>query len=73
MFTFRGSKKPKVYGKRSANPVSSDYPEIISRSPVMAQIMETIKTVAPTDANVLILGENGTGKELAAGLFIMNH
>ena len=61
-----GSKKPKVYGKRSANPVSSDYPEIISRSPVMAQIMETIKTVAPTDANVLILGENGTGKELAA-------
>ena len=42
------------------------YPDIISRSPVMAQIMETIKTVAPTDANILILGENGTGKELAA-------
>jgi transcriptional regulator with PAS, ATPase and Fis domain len=32
----------------------------------MAQIKETIKTVAITDANVLILGENGTGKELAA-------
>jgi len=43
-----------------------NYPEIISRSPVMAQIMETIKTVASTDANILILGENGTGKELAA-------
>jgi DNA-binding NtrC family response regulator len=42
------------------------YPEIISRSKVMAQIIETIKTVAPTDANVLIMGENGTGKELAA-------
>jgi DNA-binding NtrC family response regulator len=42
------------------------YPEIISRSKVMAQILETIKTVAPTDANVLIMGENGTGKELAA-------
>ncbi len=28
--------------------------------------MDIIKTVAPTDANVLILGENGTGKELAA-------
>jgi two-component system, NtrC family, response regulator HydG len=41
-------------------------PKIISRSPVMKQIMETIKTVASTDANVLILGENGTGKELAA-------
>jgi transcriptional regulator with PAS, ATPase and Fis domain len=32
----------------------------------MAQIAEIIKTVAPTDASVLILGENGTGKELAA-------
>jgi two-component system response regulator HydG len=42
------------------------HPDIISRSPVMAQIMETIKTVAATDANILILGENGTGKELAA-------
>jgi DNA-binding NtrC family response regulator len=42
------------------------YPKIISRSPVMEQIMETIKTVAATDANVLIMGENGTGKELAA-------
>jgi two-component system response regulator HydG len=42
------------------------YPDIISRSPIMAQILDTIKTVGPTDANVLILGENGTGKELAA-------
>jgi two-component system, NtrC family, response regulator HydG len=42
------------------------YPDIISRSPMMAQILDTIKTVGPTDANVLILGENGTGKELAA-------
>ena len=45
---------------------NTKYPEIISQSPVMAQILETIKTVAPTDANVLIMGENGTGKELAA-------
>jgi two-component system response regulator HydG len=42
------------------------YPGIISRSPVMAQILETIKKVGPTDASILILGENGTGKELAA-------
>jgi two-component system response regulator HydG len=40
--------------------------EIISRSPVMARILDIIKTVAPTNANVLIMGENGTGKELAA-------
>jgi transcriptional regulator with PAS, ATPase and Fis domain len=32
----------------------------------MVQVLETIKTVAPTDANVLSMGENGTGKELVA-------
>jgi len=42
------------------------YPDIISRSAIMANVLETIKTVAPTNANVLIMGENGTGKELAA-------
>ncbi len=42
------------------------YPEIISQSPVMLKVLEIIKTVAPTDANILIMGENGTGKELAA-------
>jgi DNA-binding NtrC family response regulator len=47
-------------GKRITDPV------IISRSSVMARLKETIETVAATDANVLILGENGTGKELAA-------
>ena len=56
---------------RNRNTVKSDsgmirYPQIISRSPVMVKVLETIKAVAPTNANVLILGENGTGKELAA-------
>jgi two-component system, NtrC family, response regulator HydG len=32
----------------------------------MLKILATVKKVAPTDANVLILGENGTGKELIA-------
>ncbi|MDP4224435.1 MAG: sigma-54 dependent transcriptional regulator [Bacteroidota bacterium] len=40
--------------------------DIVSRSSVMREIGETIRTVAPTNANVLILGENGTGKELIA-------
>jgi DNA-binding NtrC family response regulator len=56
--------KPKIAG--SGREGKLKYPEIISRSPVMSHIMDTIRTVAPTDANVLILGENGTGKELAA-------
>jgi two-component system, NtrC family, response regulator HydG len=44
----------------------STYPDLISKSAIMSSVLETIKTVAPTDANVLITGENGTGKELAA-------
>ncbi len=44
------------------------YPQMISRSASMKKVLDIIKTVAPTDANVLIMGENGTGKELAAWL-----
>jgi DNA-binding NtrC family response regulator len=62
----RSVSKVKGNHTRPVNQGNNKYPEIISRSPVMAKIMETIKTVAATDANVLILGENGTGKELAA-------
>ncbi|MFO7828777.1 MAG: sigma-54 dependent transcriptional regulator [Bacteroidales bacterium] len=40
--------------------------EFIGNSPEMHQVFSTIKKVAKTDANVLILGENGTGKELVA-------
>lgn len=40
--------------------------EIIGESPAIQNIMNTIDKVAPTDARVLITGENGTGKELVA-------
>jgi len=40
--------------------------EFIGNSPEMHQVFSTIKKVAQTDANILILGENGTGKELVA-------
>ncbi len=64
----RPGENRKVICKSSGkeNSGKSNYPDIISRSSKMAQIKETIKTVAPTDANILILGENGTGKELTA-------
>jgi DNA-binding NtrC family response regulator len=42
------------------------YSEIIGQSNAMQKIFQTIDRVAKTDANVLILGENGTGKELIA-------
>jgi DNA-binding NtrC family response regulator len=40
--------------------------EMLTSSPGMREVFELIKSVAPTDANVLITGENGTGKELVA-------
>jgi len=39
---------------------------IIGESPALREVLETIKQVAPSSANVLIEGESGTGKELAA-------
>ncbi len=39
---------------------------LIAQSPQMLQILKLIKKVANTDANVLITGDNGTGKELIA-------
>jgi len=40
--------------------------DIIGETPAIAKIKETIEKVAPTEARVLITGENGTGKELVA-------
>jgi two-component system response regulator AtoC len=39
---------------------------IIAKSPKMLQLIELIKTVAPTNATILITGETGTGKEVVA-------
>ena len=39
---------------------------IWGESPVLHEVLDTIKQVAPSSANVLIEGESGTGKELAA-------
>ena len=46
--------------------IDHQYSEIIGRSDAMNKVFETIRKVAATDANILILGENGTGKELVA-------
>lgn len=40
--------------------------EMIGNSPAIQRIKDTIEKVAPTDARVLITGENGVGKELVA-------
>ncbi len=43
-----------------------DIKQIIGQAPVMQQVFEMIRKVAPTKSNVLITGESGTGKELVA-------
>lgn len=40
--------------------------QLLGQCEVMQEIFYKIEKIAPTDANVLILGENGTGKELVA-------
>ena len=48
------------------------FTDFIGQSPEMRQVFTTIKKVAATDANILILGENGTGKELVARALYRN-
>ncbi len=46
--------------------ISASQEKLSGKSSEMSQVMETIRKVAPSDSNVLVLGENGTGKELIA-------
>ena len=44
----------------------SDWKISLGESPALREVLDTIRQVAPSSANVLIEGESGTGKELAA-------
>jgi len=46
--------------------MNQSFSNIIGNSPAMQKVLATVQKVASTDANILILGENGTGKELIA-------
>jgi DNA-binding NtrC family response regulator len=52
--------------KQLISDMDSPFVEIIGSSPAIQRVLNTVKKVAQTDANVLLLGENGTGKELVA-------
>ena len=58
----------KANGKKEGREKSSVIigTELLGESEAMQEILFKLKKVAPTDANILILGENGTGKELIA-------
>ncbi|MEN7551121.1 sigma-54 dependent transcriptional regulator [Rapidithrix thailandica] len=60
------SEKLRSWQKQVSADMDYHYQAIIGQSAPMLQLYETIRQVARTDANVLILGENGTGKELIA-------
>lgn len=57
--------KKKVLKRPKRNP-TVEGTKIVGESEVLNAVFEKLKKVAPTDANVLILGENGTGKDLIA-------
>ncbi|MFC1573985.1 sigma-54-dependent transcriptional regulator [Candidatus Latescibacterota bacterium] len=52
--------------KQLSADLDQQFNNFIGESPPMQEVYATIRKVACTDANVLILGENGTGKELVA-------
>lgn len=58
-------KLPQSHSKTDKNDAGKGNP-LIGRSGVMEDLQYKIGKIAPTDANILILGENGTGKDVIA-------
>jgi DNA-binding NtrC family response regulator len=52
--------------KQLSRDIDQHYHNMIGVSPAIQKVFATIEKVAATDADILILGENGTGKELVA-------
>jgi DNA-binding NtrC family response regulator len=46
--------------------LTTEAPELIASAPAMEPVLEMISRVGPSDANVLITGEHGSGKEVVA-------
>ena len=60
------ARRLRVQQKQLSADIDQPFQDIIGQSEPMKTLYETISKVAKTDANVFILGENGTGKELVA-------
>lgn len=60
-------KKTQQASSGNYQPINKNYnPDLLGSSDAMLAIFAKIDKIAPTDANILILGENGTGKDLIA-------
>jgi formate hydrogenlyase transcriptional activator len=57
---------PYLESQRGARESRSGFEGIIGTSTALREVLDQIRTVAPTDSTVLIEGETGTGKELIA-------
>jgi DNA-binding NtrC family response regulator len=63
--SLRRSRDRMPKGRQPAAALPGEIP-LIGTAPAMARVHSLIERAGPTDANVLIIGENGTGKELVA-------
>ena len=54
------------WSRRTALLRKDGFPDLIADSPAMRPILQIMERIAPSDANVLITGEHGTGKEVVA-------
>ncbi len=54
------------------NRAATDAPQLAFASPAMQKVQDILTRVAPTDANILLMGDSGVGKEIAAQ-FVHTH
>ncbi|BBM82963.1 sigma-54-dependent transcriptional regulator [Candidatus Uabimicrobium amorphum] len=68
LITIRNALKKKKLSRqcKELSEIVNDDPQILGNSKAILDILDTVERVAPTEAKVLITGENGTGKELIA-------
>lgn len=64
--TIKEAIKPKGKAAVSKALAKDTGPQMIGDSEIIRDILYKLDKIAPTDANILILGENGTGKDLIA-------
>ena len=64
--TIKSIMEVKKSGTNKKKSILSEQSQIIGESQSINDVFLKLKKIAPTDANVLILGENGTGKDLIA-------